>query len=327
MKAFRVIAVLVGIGLLISCPGGPGPAPSRADTLSRSFQDIVGPGATEDDPPADNWLSYLNWYRSLAGLPALTENESHSYGCTLHAIYMAKNNVLQRPEDPNNEWYTAEGHEAGLNSNVFVSNKVSDSFKIAMDQWMEGPFTAVGILDPELTTVGYGEHHEENPDQYTQSAAALDVIRGLTGSNGPGPTPVFWPGNGATTPIGIYEEGRDYPSPLSSCPGYEGLKATGAALIIQTGFGRTDLPEVTDSSIVNSKGVSLEHCIFDEGTYVNSNQDLQDYGRAVLSFRDAIVIIPKLPLERGETYSVSVTINGQVYSWSFSVSETARVEP
>lgn len=326
MNTFRVIVVLWGVGLLLFGPAGMGSASSRADTFSKSFQDIGGPGETEEDPP-ENWLAYLNWYRSLAGLPAVTENESHSYGCTLHAIYMAKNNVLQRPEDPANEWYTAEGHEAGLNSNVFVSNDINDSFKIAIDQWMEGPFTAAGILDPELATVGYGEHHEENPDQYTQSSAALDVIRGLTGTDGPGPIPVFWPGNGATTPIGIYEEGRDFPSPITACPGYEGRETTGAALLVQTGFGRADLPEVTDSSIVNSKGMNLEHCIFDEGTYVNPDPELQDYGRAVLAFRDAIVIMPKLPLERGETYSVSITINGQVYSWSFSVSETAKVEP
>ena len=265
MLNIRTIIAIVGIAAVALGAGAMGPGPSPAEANSGGIAEIVNPGQPGEDNQ-DNWLSYLNWYRSLAGLPDLVENESFSYGCTLHAIYMVKNNVLQRPEDPNNEWYTDEGYASGLNSNVFVSNVLSDSFKIAIDQWMEGPFTAVGILDPELVTVGYGEHHEHLPSQYTQSGAALDVISGLTGSNGPGPSPVFWPGNGATTPIGIYEEGRDFPSPLSSCPGYEGLEATGAALLIQTGFGRSDLPEVTDTSVVNSKGVSLEHCVFDEGT-------------------------------------------------------------
>lgn len=326
MLNIRTLLVAVGVALAVLGFGFLNPATSQAGADSKGIADIVNPGNPGGEE-SDTWLGYLNWYRSLAGLPDLAENESFSYGCTLHAIYMVKNNVLQRPEDTTNEWYTDEGNASGLNSNVFVSNVFADSFKIAIDQWMEGPFTAVGILDPELATTGYGEHHENLPKQYTQSGAALDVISGLTGNDGPGPTPVFWPGNGSTTPIGIYEEGRDFPSPLASCPGYEGLEATGAALIIQTGFGRSDLPEVTETSVVNSKGVSLEHCVFDEGTYTNSNQELQDYGRAVLAFRDAIVIIPKLPLERGETYTVSITVNGQAYSWSFSVAQDAKIEP
>ncbi len=326
MHISRVAALFLGIGLMVLLWGGAVPGNGLADALPRSFQDIGGSDG-DGEETYDDWLSYLNWYRSLSGLPALTEDESFNYGCTLHAIYMVKNNVLQREEDPANKWYTDEGSASGENSNVFVSNEVGDSFKIAIDQWMEGPFTAMGILDPELVRVGYGEHHEVNKTQYTQSAAALDVISGMDGSQGPGTIPVFWPGNGSTTPIGIYEQGRDLPDPLTSCPGYENLETTGAALLIQSGFGRANLPEVTASSIVNSKGENLEHCVFDEGTYSNPSTVYQDYGRAVLSFRDAIVIIPKYPLEQGETYSVSITINGETYSWSFKVSETAKVEP
>ena len=47
----------------------------------------------------------------------------------------------------------------------------------------------------------------------------------------------------------------------------------------------------------------------------------------MLAFRDAIVIIPKRRLERGETYTVSITVNGQPYSWSFTVAHDAKIEP
>ena len=316
----------MALGVLLLGPTVPGTV--RAEPAAMSFQDIGGSDDVDGNGGTyDDWISYLNYYRSLSGLPALVEDESLDYGCTLHAIYMVKNNVLQREEDPANQYYTDEGNASGENSNVFVSNEYNDSFKIAIDQWMEGPFTAMGILDPELVRVGYGEHHEINKSQYTQTAAALDVISGMDGTDGPGTVPVFWPGNGSTTPIGIYEQGRDIPDPLASCEGYENLEYTGAALLVQSGFGRTDIPVVTASSIVNSKGQVLEHCVFTEGTYTNPIEAYQVYGRAVMAFRDAIVIIPKLPLERGETYAVSITIDGDVYSWSFKVSETAKVEP
>jgi hypothetical protein len=311
MTVFRSIVVILGVALILGF-GAFGPTASLAETRDRSGWGN-DPGDPTDPEDTGNWLEHLNWYRSLAGQPALVEDEGFSYGCTLHAIYMAKNNILIRPEDPNNEWYTAEGHAAGLNSNVFISNELNGDIKVTIDQWMEGPFTAVGILDPELATTGYGEHRESNKDQYTQWAAALDVISGMSGS---GPTPVFWPGNGSTTPIGIYEAGRDYPNPLTHCPGYEDREITGPGLIVQTSTGFSDIPEITDSSIVNGKGISLEHCVFHEGNYTNPDLEDQEYGRQVLSFRDAVIIMPRLPFERGETYSVSITINGQVYSWS-----------
>jgi hypothetical protein len=31
-----------------------------------------------------------------------------------------------------------------------------------------------------------------------------------------------------------------------------------------------------------------------------------------------VVMIPRAPLERGASYTVSMTVNGQEYKWSFS---------
>ncbi len=63
----------------------------------------------------------------------------------------------------------------------------------------------------------------------------------------------------------------------------------------------------------------LEHCIFDETTYTNSNPTLQALGRANLNARDAIVLIPKAALVAGNSYTASVIVNGQEITWTFSV--------
>ena len=81
-------------------------------------------------------------------------------------------------------------------------------------------------------------------------------------------------------------------------------------------------PNVTAHSIT-SGGSATEHCVFDETNYTNPDSNQQSLGRAVLGGRDAIVLIPRQPLTPGATYRVSLTVNGTVHRWSFTVSKTA----
>jgi hypothetical protein len=65
----------------------------------------------------------------------------------------------------------------------------------------------------------------------------------------------------------------------------------------------------------------LEHCAFDETTYKNPDATQQSVGRSILIMRDAIVLIPRAPLDQWTKYAVSVTANGQTYNWSFTVGD------
>jgi hypothetical protein len=67
----------------------------------------------------------------------------------------------------------------------------------------------------------------------------------------------------------------------------------------------------------------LEHCVFDETNYTNPASYDQNTGRWILDTRDAIILIPKEPLQVGFTYLVSITTNGQTYSWSFTADGSA----
>lgn len=272
-------------------------------------------------PPPDyaGWLSYLNHYRSLAGLLPVSENESWARGSWYHSRYMVKNDEIGHGEDPGNAWYTPEGDLAAQSSNLVASYNQFESDNYAIESWMQAPFHALHILNPTLKQVGFGSFREE--DGGLQMGATLDVLRGLGELQASVKFPIFWPGNGATVPLATHW--GEYPDPLSSCPGYE--RPSGLPILVQLGPGDIT-PNVTAHTVTNGK-TNLEHCIFDETSYQNNDVVAQGLGRRILGSRDAVVLIPRDPLEAGASYTVSITANGQSYTWTFKVaSQPSRLD-
>jgi hypothetical protein len=266
-------------------------------------------------PDSDNWLQWVNYYRAAACLPPVTENAAWSAGNYKHAIYIVKNDELQHSEDPNNQWYTPEGLSAAQRSNLAANHNVNASDRWAVDTWMQAPFHALGIIDPQLTVVGYGSYREA--DGGFEMGAGLDVLSG-GGQTPQTEFPVIWPGSGTTVPILLHW--GEYPSPLTSCPGYSGQ--TGLPVILQIGSGELT-PAVSATSFTQG-AQPLEHCVFDETNYSNPDAAQQSLGRSILNAHDAIVLIPRIPLSAGTPYTVSISVNGQTYTWSFSVSESPQ---
>lgn len=284
-------------------------------SISRDEEPSPTPTPTQPVPVGP--VDYVNAYRAMAGVPPVTENTDWSVGDWLHARYMVKNDVIEHSEDPGNPWYTPEGLAAAQASNLVVSSSDSFSDEAAIDGWMVAPFHAIGIIDPALQVIGYGSYREA--DGGWQTGAGLDVIRGL-GSVPPSVTyPIRWPGNGQTVGMTSFP-GYESPDPLTSCPGY--AAPAGLPIYLQIGNGN-QTPAVTDSTF--SQGATpLEHCRFDETNYINANSSYQSLGRAILGERDAIVLIPRAPLTPGLSYTVSITVNGQTHTWTFSVSTFAE---
>lgn len=271
-------------------------------------------------PIPDDWLSYVNYQRSLANLPPVAEDTTWSEGDRLHARYMVKNNVIAHDEDPNNQWYTPEGRLAAQNSNLMVSSSAATSDFAAIDLWMQGPFHSLGIIDPKLLSAGFGSYREN--DGGFQMGAGLDVLRGRGAIPASVSFPILWPADGKSTQLNAYK-GNEAPDPLTGCPGY--TAPSGLPLILQIGAG--DLtPQVSAHSFTRD-GQALEHCVFDETSYTNPNSSYQDLGRSILGARDAIVLIPRAPLLSGATYHASITSNGTTYNWSFSVSGAVQQAP
>jgi uncharacterized protein YkwD len=262
------------------------------------------------------WLEWVNYYRALALLPPVTEDPALTDGAQKHAHYMILNNAVEPFElSIDRQGYTPEGAAAAVNSVLLGSTTSGTTNEQALAFWMQGPFHALGLVDPALQRTGFGS--DRNPGgALIQMAAALNIVSGLDpNSVPPSLYPVMWPSDGMTVYLRTYTQGTDAPEPLTSCPGY--LSPAGLPILLQIGSGSLTTVSVTGSALRRG-AASLEHCVFTENTYLNPDSTLQTRGRAVLGTRDAIVLIPRDPLAAGATYTVSLTANGQFYQWSFT---------
>lgn len=270
---------------------------------------LVASAQAGGGPAGNTWLERVNYYRAQAHLPAVRDNPQWTQGCRNHARYTVENLVVGHYEDPSNPWYTPTGNACAAAGNVAIQWATGRLWPINM--WMSGPFHAVGILDPHLARSAYGFYREPGS---RLSGATLDVIRGWGQIPSSVDFPIVWPADGESTSLRLYD-GTEFPDPLTSCPGYRA--PSGLPIILQLGTGSVT-PHVTNHSFVRWP-YQLRHCIITETTYANPDAAVKQLGRSVLGARDAVVLIPRRPLQYGATYDVSLRINGQTYSWSFTV--------
>jgi len=290
-------------------------AVSLLGTLALAILSSV-PAATSshvhvDSVPAASapWLDRLNTWRANANVSTLPENTTWSQGDQLHSVYMVKSGDVAHSENPSSPYYTAAGNLAAQNGNIQVSSTTSTTDDQIIDWWMAAPFHAMGMMDPRLTSTGFGSYRDGATSPW-QEGATLDTLRGNSFSGGT--YPVYFPGDGTTEPLTTYS-GNEFPDPLTGCSGYS--MPVGLPVFIQVGGSVTT--SVTAHSFTGN-GVALAHCVIDgNNPAVGSN----------LYYRGGVIVIPRAPLVNGVTYAVSLTVNGLPYSWSFTVGAFNTVNP
>jgi IPT/TIG domain/Cysteine-rich secretory protein family len=250
---------------------------------------------------SSGWLARLNQWRQSTGVSALTENSTWSSGDSAHALYMVKNDLVTHYETPGVPYYTTAGDTAARNGNIQVSSTTNTSDQGAIDWWMAAPFHAMGMMDPRLTSTGFGSYREVKSGW--QEGAALDTLRGNSFTGGS--YPVYYPGNGTSEPL-TTNSGGEFPDPLQACPGYSA--PTGLPVFIEIGGNVNTTAGPVHSFTGN--GVSLNHCVID-----SSNSAVGSY----LYARGGVVLVPEQPLQNGVRYVVALTVNGTPYTWSFRV--------
>lgn len=275
--------------------------------------DTPAPTATVEatQVPTPAWLGYVNLLRAEGALQPLVENAGWSLGSEAHSRYTVKTDSITHSEDNASPWYSPEGHDAARNGNLAATVWYEAPPQWAIDYWITAPFHALPMLDPQLQAIGFGWYREQ--DGGTVFAANMDILRGLNQDLVDIDYPIMFPRDGGRAWVRqsvLFE----YPDPLTACPGF--VRPTGPPIILQVGTGN-GVPALGGSSFRSGEQV-LDHCAFSETTYVNPDPAAQRSGRRILDVRDAIVLIPRVPLQPDRSYTASIVVNGQQYSWTFT---------
>ncbi len=286
--------------------------------------------------PAPAWLERVNYWRTLAKVPPVTEDFDLIPGLTAHARYLIVNRKAlavggaMHTEDPKLPGFSPEGlaaaqHGVGDVSPPGALAPKSDASYI--DAWVNAPLHRTPIIDRHLVRIALGRYC-----QHGVCAAALSCDFGpsWTASDVKDfPEPVEFPPDGATLPAALGTFFGEWPNPLSGCPGY-GLP-TGEPITLQ--FDSRFSPKLTGFTVTRN-GIQVETCGIDSASYVNESESVQNIGRA--NMWDSILLIPREPLTPGAVYTVTVAVEGgppinpgmplwrfvgqtRTYSWSFSV--------
>jgi hypothetical protein len=203
-----------------------------------------------------------------------------------------------------------------------------------IDAWIGITLHRAPIIDRHLSRIALGRYCEHGI-----CAAALERRRAQywkPGEMSQFPEPVEFPPDRSTLPVALRSFGGEWPDPLSSCPGYGPL--TGEPIGLQ--FDDRFIPKLTAFTVTRN-GMRVETCGIDSTSYTNANKFDEDWGRNCLEDDALIVLVPRVALEPGATYTVAVTVQGRsdpfpnlpnspwaafagqtrTYTWSFSVGD------
>ena len=266
---------------------------------------VSSSGVVSAAAPA-SWLTTVNAYRAMSGLAPVTENTTWSAEGVAHSCYMLHNGI-SHDEVPGNPGYTTGGDTAGNSGNVAVSSSTAATPRSHIDLWMTGPFHAIGILRPQLTTSGFGICADESASAW-HSGATLDVLRGINHQvAGPTDATVF-PGRNATVALSRFV--TESPNPLAFC-GWTG--SAGLPLIAM-------MPGTVTSATATLSGPAgpVQTCVL-HGENTNGT------AQSILRSDDAVVVVPREPLAPG-TYTSTVNTTGGNVTWSFTIDPNAELQ-
>jgi hypothetical protein len=264
----------------------------------------------------------------MVKLAPVSDEPSLSEGELNHARYLVENyarsishgvnkGAAMHEEENGKPGFTPTGMHAAQNSDVaeWPGPTPPPSPNWALDDWMTGAFHRINILNPNLREVAYGQ----SCGDFGVCTAALNVLAGAERpilSALPLAAPILFPPPGSTVGLGPLH--GEWPDPISSCPGYE--TPAGLPVTLQLG-ARVDAR--LDGYRLIREGVSpatLETCGFDASSYANPDATAQERGRQILRVFGAAVLVPRVPLDKGASYMVSMTVNRREYKWRFSTS-------
>jgi hypothetical protein len=254
-----------------------------------------------------SWLTTVNAYRAMSGLAPVTENTTWSAEGQAHSCYMLYNGI-SHDEVPGNPGYTTGGDTAGNSGNVAVSSSSAATARNHIDLWMSGPFHAIGILRPQLTTSGFGICADDAASAW-HSGGTLDVLRGINDQIASPTTATVFPGRNATLALNRFV--TESPNPLTFC-GWTG--SAGLPLVAMMPADVT----AANATLVGPAG-AIATCVL-------HGENTSGTAQSILRSDNAVVVVPRDPLAPG-TYTSTVTSTGGNVTWSFTIDPAADLQP
>ncbi|MGA6970631.1 MAG: hypothetical protein WBY93_03310 [Candidatus Binatus sp.] len=297
----------------------------------------------------------VNYYRAMAKLPPIVDDSAIDAGALDHARYLIKNGIFggdilldngrlrfQTPQDAfrwevkGKPFFSDDGASAAKNAVVVTARAINLSGADFVDLLMTMPFSGLIPMVPQFSVAGLGAYCDPGQCAIVISYRfALAKPARIALYDGPASdrlwnpslglipfesgrlrSPVEFPPDGATVSLQTFA-GKDFPDPLSACPGYSA--PTGAPISIQRGQGYgTDGTLEVSSDFVTRDGVPIETCLITAGSYTGRNDTQTKVGKYGLAQGGAAVIIPRQPLAPGH-YRVALKEADVQYQWSFTV--------
>ena len=313
--------------------------------------------ATVDVGVDQAWLAYVNYFRSLyrpAGARAAARRAARG-GMFLPPVEEdpALSAALERIAQ---EIARTDPDELDRNDPMIRDSQIV-RFRTRRDEPLptarrfiereiRNPFFRLWITSPFLQRVGYARTSYDSSffvssglgNVEVQGTATVFLLNVLTGRSERPPSglefPLFFPGPDTVVPLLSYEGEFGAVDPLAhkTCEGYEPPTGLPITVLFGPDEGEGAGPDVTGTQIALDGGTQVEHCWYSGTTYEIPLPPPEEdpFGfvrgplmaqmtkaRKALGMENALVLIPREPLEPGRRYTITVTAGGQTYTWSF----------
>jgi uncharacterized protein YkwD len=256
--------------------------------LNSAFEEV--PAAPVYEQVGDR----INYYRSIAGIPAVTIERSLNAAANSHALYVINNtNAGHYESNKSHEYFTGEMPWDRTRYFGYMSPMVAEDIHFikshtgAVDDWMDSVYHRFPLINPVFIHIGYGYASKETKHVNVLTAGAIRY-------NGINRQVVVYPADGQRG-VPVTWSGREEPDPFRLYPGAKG--PGGYPITVLVSGDRTERVELKSASITGGEMRSVDYYSFD------ATNDPQ------LADNNAVALIPKNALKPHTTYRVEVVMD------------------
>jgi hypothetical protein len=265
-------------------------------------------------------LTVLNYYRQSSDLLTVTENAQATDGAKKHVNYLANSDksfntgeyASLHTENPESPYYTVEGTKYGAGNIAWTFTQPTK----AIDNLMQAPFHAIGLLREQLKTAGYGEATVGPNGYYPNSRVSnVAIISGID-NNVSRSKNILFPGNNSITYMGSFT--GENPEPRESCgrdwKNFNGLPIFASLLQSPSKDISVSLTQPDGTILSDASDV----CIVDEWNFKTSDPVYGPAGKSIIASDHLVFVIPKKSLSAGK-YEVNLKQSGASdLKWTFN---------